>query len=578
MTGGIDYDYQDTHRDARVPEPGKGRRSGMRKVGGLLTGLFTMCLVLAVAAGGGFIYLNKKFEQAGPLKTEMTVMINRGEGTRLIAEKLYDAGAVSNDGIFLLGLFVNRANGKLQAGEYLIEANASMQDIMRMLVGGKSLQYKVTIPEGLTTLQILRRIEENEILVGEIQDTVPEGALLPDTYNFTRGTTRADVVERMQDAQTKLLDDMWGNRAADLPIASPREALVLASIVEKETGLASERRRVAGVFINRLRKNMRLQSDPTIVYGIVGGEGPLGRPIRKSDIAQRTDYNTYQIDGLPPTPIANPGKAAIEAVLNPAETKDLFFVADGTGGHAFAETLEEHNRNVLRWREIERQRNQPAEAEETEPETPEPAATDLVDTEPAATDVVDTEPAAAEPAATNLVDTDPADTEPATADDPSQTASLEPEPELPEAAEPPAAVEPPAPQPAPDADPPAPDVAEPQAEPAPDPDEQDTAAVDPSVIPDATPKPKPVLPAAEQPETQEISAIAKAIIENAPSPKPKPPVPRQRARTQVNATQNNDQSQVTVEPLPNAPNTTVPADTPAPEPQRQSPPDANDLR
>lgn len=564
MTGGIDYDYQDTHRDARVPEPGKGRRSGMGKIGGLLTGLFTMCLVLAVAAGGGFIYLNNKFEQAGPLKSEKTVMINRGEGTRLIAEKLYDEGAVSNDGIFLLGLFVNRANGKLKAGEYLIEANASMQDIMRMLVSGKSVQYKVTIPEGLTTLQILRRIEENEILVGDVDETVPEGALLPDTYNFTRGATRADVIKRMRDAQTKLLDGIWNNRVADLPIASPQEALVLASIVEKETGLASERRRVAGVFINRLRKNMRLQSDPTIVYGIVGGEGPLGRPIRKSDIAQRTDYNTYQIDGLPPTPIANPGKAAIEAVLNPAETKDLFFVADGTGGHAFAETLEEHNRNVLRWREIERQRNQPEEAEETEAETPEPAAADLVDTEPATT----------EPAATGLVDTDPADTEPAAADDPSQTAALQPEPEAPEADELPAAIEPPAP----DADPAASDVAEPQAEPTPDTDQQDTAAVDPSVIPDATPKPKPVLPSAEQPETQEISAIAKAIIENAPSPKPKPPVPRQRARTQANATQNDDQSQVTIEPLPDAPNTDAPADAAAPDPQRQSTPDANDLR
>ncbi len=547
MTGGIDYDYQDTHKDARVPEPGKGRRSAMRKVGGLLTGLFTMCLILAVAAGGGFVYLKNKFDQAGPLQTTKTVMVNRGEGTRRIAEKLHAEGVVSSDAVFLLGLLVNRANGKLKAGEYQIAANASMQDIMQMLVSGKSLQYKVTIPEGLTTTQIIQRIQENEILVGDIEEPVPEGALLPDTYNFTRGTTRKDVVKRMRAAQGKLLDAIWDSRASDLPIASPQEALVLASIVEKETGLASERRHVAGVFINRLRKNMRLQSDPTIVYGIVGGAGPLGRPIRKSDISQRTDYNTYQIDGLPPTPIANPGKAAIEAVLNPAETKDLFFVADGTGGHAFAETLEQHNRNVLRWREIERQRNPDAAAELTEQEAPQPADTD--------------------PSAIDIVDTDPADTEP-TATDPNQTAALQPEPETPVSDDPPVpdAIEPPS------ADTPTPDV-----------DQQDTAAIVPPTSPTVTPKPKPAQPdtdepAAEQPAAAEISEIAKAIIANAPSPKPKPRVPRQRARTQADATPDDDQSQVTIEPLPDAPGGAVPADANTPEPQRQSPPSANDLR
>lgn len=561
MTGGIDYDYQDTHKDARVPEPGKGRNSTMRKIGGLLTGLFTMCLVLAVAAGGGFIYVKSKFEQAGPLQATKTVMVNRGEGTRLIAEKLHAEGAVENDGIFLVGLLLNQANGKLKAGEYQIEANATMQQIMDMLVAGKSVQYKVTIPEGLTTLQILERVRDNEILVGDVEDDVPEGALLPDTYNFTRGATRKDVVKRMRDAQSRLLEGIWNSRAANLPISSPQEALVLASIVEKETGLASERRRVAGVFINRLNKNMRLQSDPTIVYGIVGGKGPLGRPIRKSDIAQRTEYNTYQIDGLPPTPIANPGKAAIEAVLNPEPTKDLFFVADGTGGHAFAETLEEHNRNVLRWREIERKRNQPETAEAPEQDDPEPAATDTeADADTSSIDIVDTDPAGNEPAG----------------DEPDQTAALQTEPETPEP------LEPPSPQQVPDADQQVPAAIEPPAAvpAAPQTDDQDTAAVEAQTPPAVVPKPKPTLPASEQPAAAPaapISAIAKAIIENAPSPKPKPPVPRPRA--QANPSPDDDQVlQVTVEPLPDATDADVPTDVPAPEPQRQAPPSANDLR
>ncbi len=524
MTGGIDYDYQDTHKDARVPEPGDRRRTGWRKLSGLITGLFTMCLVLAVAIGGGFIYLKNEFEKAGPLESDAMVMVNRGEGTRLIAEKLQSQGAISNDRIFLLGLLANQANGKLKAGEYRIGASASMQQIMRMLVAGKSVQYKITIPEGLTTLQILDRVFSNDVLVGEIGEEVAEGSLLPDTYVFTRGATRKDVIERMRTAQDKLLTGMWQERAADLPISSPQEALVLASIVEKETGVASERRRVAGVFVNRLRKKMRLQSDPTIVYGIVGGKGTLGRPIRKSDIAQRTEYNTYQIDGLPPTPIANPGKAAIEAVLNPADTKDLFFVADGTGGHAFAETLEEHNRNVSRWREIERQRNGGTTVDAAEQDALEPQD-----------------------------------------DTPDQTAALEPD------ADTPPTDAPPTPQQAPATE-------QPEAPAEPVADAQNPAADEPDTAVQPAPQAEPAQEPAAEPQAPAISDFAKAILKNAPNPKPKPRVPRNRTEPD-----DDPQSQVTVTPLPGVPDADAPVDTPiveapAPAPQRQAPPSTSDLR
>lgn len=388
MSGGFDYDYESD--DARVPEPGTGRKSGARKIGSVLTGLFAIFLFVAFTVAAGLAYIKTSFEAAGPLQADKAVVVNPGEGSRAIAQSLYQVQAISNQKLFLVGLLFHRANDKLKAGEYLIEANASMQQIMDKLVSGKSLQYKVTIPEGLTTRQAIDRLHAHEILVGKIGTDVPEGSLLPDTYNFTRGTTRQEVVERMQNAQTKLLARLWSERTGSLPLASPREAVILASIVEKETGLKSERQRVAGVFVNRLKQNMRLQSDPTIVYGIVGGVGTLGRPILRSDISKKTEYNTYQIDGLPPTPIANPGKAAIEAVLNPAETKDLFFVADGTGGHAFAETLAEHNKNVSRWRALERRKNQTQAANDvlapTEvPDTDEPEQTAALQpgTEPA---------------------------------------------------------------------------------------------------------------------------------------------------------------------------------------------------
>jgi UPF0755 protein len=213
--------------------------------------------------------------------------------------------------------------------------------------------HQVSIPEGLTSQQIVARLLQDDVLAGDIKEIPREGSLLPDTYNFARGVSREQMVARMQQAEQRLLHEIWDHRAPDLPLRTPEQLVVLASLVEKETGRPEERTRVAAVFVNRLKQKMKLQSDPTIIYGLVGGKGTLGRPIMKSEIEQPTPYNTYVIDGLPPGPIANPGRASLEAAANPARTRELFFAADGTGGHAFAETYEQHQKNVARLRSIE---------------------------------------------------------------------------------------------------------------------------------------------------------------------------------------------------------------------------------
>ncbi|MBB4660131.1 endolytic transglycosylase MltG [Parvularcula dongshanensis] len=245
----------------------------------------------------------------------------------------------------------------LRAGEFEIPQGASLDQIVRTLRDAKPLLRFVTVPEGRTTAQVLRIVEAAPVLEGEVTLAPAEGALLPETYAYERGEPRDAVVRRMMEAHDAALAELWPGRAEGLPIDTPEEAVVLASIVEKETALAAERPRVAAVFVNRLNKGMRLQSDPTIIYGLTGGE-PLGRGIRLSELRGETPYNTYVIRGLPPTPIANPGHASLAAVLNPAETDDLYFVADGTGGHVFSSTLAEHNRNVAKWRRIERERRQ----------------------------------------------------------------------------------------------------------------------------------------------------------------------------------------------------------------------------
>jgi len=251
----------------------------------------------------------------------------------------------------------------LKAGEYEIRKNSSMRDVLDELVEGKAVLHKVSIPEGLTSQQIVGRLNAHAMLTGKITEIPAEGTLLPDTYKFSRGITRQDLLARMKAEQRKYVSRLWPKRQKGLPVKTPEEAIILASIVEKETGRADERSRVAGVFLNRLKKGIPLQSDPTIIYGLVGGKGKLGRGILRSELAQETPYNTYKIKGLTPTPIANPGRAAIEAVLNPAKTKDLYFVADGTGGHAFAPSLAKHNQNVVAWRKIERKRREKKAAE-----------------------------------------------------------------------------------------------------------------------------------------------------------------------------------------------------------------------
>jgi UPF0755 protein len=268
------------------------------------------------------------------------------------------------------GVSAYRQSRRLKAGEYAFAPGMSMREVMDLLVSGKAIMHTITLPEGLTSKQIVDRLRADEMLTGDIEAIPPEGSLLPETYAFTRGASRQQILDQMAAAHKRALDEVWANRRSGLPIDTPEELVTLASIVEKETGKADERPRVAAVFVNRLEAGMRLQSDPTVIYGIAAGEGTLGRAIRRSDLDAENPYNTYRIDGLPPGPIANPGRAALEAVATPSSTEELYFVADGTGGHVFARTLDEHNRNVARWRQIERQRAAAGDAltDEREPD------------------------------------------------------------------------------------------------------------------------------------------------------------------------------------------------------------------
>ncbi|MFG1371820.1 endolytic transglycosylase MltG [Xanthobacter oligotrophicus] len=318
----------------------------------VLSGLFTFLLFLAVGGGIGAWYTERAFYAPGPLATEKVVNIPRGSGVRDMGDILEREGVISNALLFLAGQRIARPDASFKAGEFVFKPGQSLASVIDTLASGKMVVHQITIPEGLTSQQVVKRLMDNELLTGT--PAVPaEGTLLPETYQITRGQTREEVLKKMAEEQRKLLATLWAKRAPDVPVRSPQELVTLASIVEKETGLAAERPKVAAVFVNRINKKMRLQSDPTIIYGIVGGRGALGRPISRTDIATATAYNTYAIDGLPPGPICNPGRDALAAVANPPRTKDLFFVADGTGGHAFAETLADHNKNVARWRAIE---------------------------------------------------------------------------------------------------------------------------------------------------------------------------------------------------------------------------------
>lgn len=366
-------------REALQPEPAPAPPQRSRHVRNPLVILSNLIITLAVfglAAVGGALYFGKtKFEQPGPLAEDATVVIASGSGLSGITNRLAGSGVIGDsvfdEWVFNLGIRFYKNATDLKAGEYAFAPGVSMHEIMTDLVEGNAVTHSVTIPEGWTTAQILERVRGHPILVGEITEVPAEGDLLPQTYTFARGTTRQEVLSQMKEAQERLLAEIWERRTDDLPVATPEELVVLASIVEKETALADERPRVAGVFVNRLNKNMRLQSDPTILYGLYGGEAWLKdrSAIKQSEINAQNQYNTYQIDGLPPGPIGNPGRAAMEAVANPSRTQDLFFVADGTGGHVFAETYEQHQENVRKWRQIERQRRQAEQQQNTEPAT-----------------------------------------------------------------------------------------------------------------------------------------------------------------------------------------------------------------
>lgn len=355
---------------ARAPSrPRRKYREPSRRMSGFarfISGVMTLALAAMILLGGGALWFVHEFEKPGPLTVSRTFGVPRGEGPIEIAAQLERDGIIANRWVFVAGHYTRAAmsRGKpqhLKAGEYEFKKGASVAQVHATLVEGKSILSKITLPEGLTSAQIVERITAHEDLDGEITDIPPEGTLLPDTYRFSKGMRRQELIDRMRAEQERFLAAAWEKRQPGLPVATPQEALILASIVEKETGRADERERVAAVFVNRLKKNMRLQSDPTIIYGLVGGQGSLGRPITRSDIDGKTSHNTYQINGLPPTPICNPGRSAIDATLNPAKTDDLYFVADGSGGHAFSATLKEHNAAVANWRRVERSARKEAE-------------------------------------------------------------------------------------------------------------------------------------------------------------------------------------------------------------------------
>jgi UPF0755 protein len=315
--------------------------------------IISIFVLLAVLASVVLFVGAQRFEAPGPLPQDRVVNIPHGSGMRDIADVLTREGVIDQPWVFIGGVLVLKAREGLKAGEYEFKAHSSLSDVVATIVEGKVVPHQVSIPEGLTSQQIVARLLADDVLIGDIKEIPPEGSLLPDTYNFTRGVTREQMIGRMQQAQQRAVLEIWEHRSADLPLKTPEQLVTLASLVEKETGKPDERSRVAAVFVNRLKQNIRLQSDPTIIYGLVGGKGTLGRPIMKSEITQPTPYNTYVINGLPPGPITNPGRASLEAAANPARTRELYFVADGTGGHVFAESYEQQEKNVARLRLIE---------------------------------------------------------------------------------------------------------------------------------------------------------------------------------------------------------------------------------
>jgi UPF0755 protein len=348
--------------------------------------IFTLLILLMIGAGASYYYGKQILESPGPLREDRVVNIPARAGKRDISEVLQKEGVIDvNPWIFIGSVYALKASSDLKPGEYLFQKRASLRDVIGTIVEGKVVQHAITIPEGLTSEQIVARLSENDIFAGSVREIPREGTLLPETYKFPRGTTREQVIQRMQQAQKRVLAEIWERRNPDIPIKSPEQLVTLASIVEKETGRADERSRVAAVFTNRLRQKIKLQSDPTIIYGLVGGKGTLGRPIKRSEITQPSPYNTYVIEGLPPGPISNPGRASLEATANPARTRDLFFVADGSGGHTFTETYDAHQKNVAKLRAMEKQIQNDTVEPADDPPPPAAGAPAAPDTNPTAT-------------------------------------------------------------------------------------------------------------------------------------------------------------------------------------------------
>jgi len=347
--------------NARQSRPARSDR-GRRALNPLLSIFAWVASAVTTAAAAALVaalFVVVEAHRPGPVAGPdvQAVVIPRGAGSTAIARHLSKEHVIRSAIVFRVATLMYGPNQTLKAGEYAIAPGASMRAVIEQIKSGRVMLHPITVPEGLTSQMVADIVNQSDVLYGDPIAAPPEGALLPETYKIARGADRAVLMQSMMAAQAKALDELWPKRSANLPFSTREQAVALASIVEKETGVASERPRVAAVFVNRLRRGMRLESDPTIIYGISQGR-PLGRGITKSELEKATPYNTYKISGLPPTPIANPGRAAIAAVLNPLPTNDLYFVADGTGGHAFAASLADHQRNVARWRAIERGQQQ----------------------------------------------------------------------------------------------------------------------------------------------------------------------------------------------------------------------------
>ena len=332
-------------------------------------------IVLLVTVIGGALFLgNQMLTAPGPLEKTKTVVIPRGAGPATMTKVLQEEGVIDHAKLFRVALIIDPSPKPIKAGEYEIPAHISMQALVDLLQSGKVVQRRLTVPEGTTTAEVIELVRKTEALTGEVTLDLKEGDLLPETYFYSRDDTRDGLLMRMKEAMEKTLDEAWRKRAPGLPLANRREALVLASMIEKETAVPAERAKIAAVFINRLRRRMRLESDPTVIYGLTGGKGPFNRELTRADLQSNSPYNTYMVAGLPPGPICNPGRASIVAATNPARERLLYFVADGQGGHAFALNMLEHNRNVERWRQIQRERQEQSQVPPpASPAAPQPA-------------------------------------------------------------------------------------------------------------------------------------------------------------------------------------------------------------